>query len=644
MRRLPIASILALLLAVNALPVPAASWPEIPDSDWQLTELADHPTAAAVVLLDRGALVLHGSFSSYLDVYRRIKILTEDGVDYGSVSLPSSSAFRMKDLEARTHRPDRTVVELSGDAVFEKRYSEYYKRSMTSFALPEVTAGAIIEYSYRIYFDSVLYPSPWYFQSRLPTLVSEFSCSLPSGYTFKPHAVQTLRGKQIEHKVHEWAHGRTVEFRMRNMPPIPDEPYRFPFDTLATRISMLPLAYQSSIRTSLLETWKSAVKVMQGDRDYGYKRFRQRDGGVGSTVKGLTAGAKGQQDKVRRLHEFVRDEIVTERYRGLSIGESTAGKVLSSGRGSYAEKALLLQHMLDTAKIDASVGWTSPCDSVRINTEVPNLGQLEHLLVVVDGKDGLVFLDPSDRTLAFGALQPSLEGVPCLLIDRKAPEWVTTPVTPAEQSARHAVVQLALDDEGRLSGTGQLDLTGHEAWLRIGWQDTPEEAVTAWTTWIEDRFPGFDVAEVTVVEQVDDRTVAVSWGLTQRDEEVLGDEASVALAAPLATTRNPFSLAPSRRLTPVMLDFPSTDIAELELTWPEGWSTAAAPAAQNTDSAVGSVHVSIDLDQAARRLHAVRTLTVTQRELIGATPYAQLRKLFGAAVSVDANELLLVAE
>ncbi len=635
---------LALMAALAGL-ADAAPWPLIPDSDWSLQRLANHPTAPAVVLAESGRLVLdEEALSSYLEVYRRVKILTDDGVKYGSVDLFSSTAFRVKDLEARTHRPDRSVVELPKDAVFEKRYSQYYKRSTVSFALPEVTRGAIVEYRYKVYFDSVIYPSPWYFQGELPILTSELQCVVPKRYAFKPHAVQTLANRSIDADRFEDAHGLTVSFRMEDMPPVPDEPYRFPFDVLSSRVTMLPLAYQGSVRTELLESWGSAVKLVQGEREWGYKRFRLRDGGVGAKVKELTSSAAGRREAVARLYEYVRDQLVTEPYVGVGVGDATAEEVLSAGRGDYAEKAVLLQHMLDVAKVQASVGWTSGCDSVRVNTEVPNLGQLERAIVVAEVDGERVFLDPSDRSLAFGALPPELEGVPCLLVDTKRPEWLTTPSTPAASSARVARLALQLDADGRVSGTGSLELSGHEAWRRLRWKDTPEETTSAWDTWLEDRFPGYDVGAVEVSESVAGRTVRVTWSMGQRQEDVVGDEASVRLAAPLTVTTNPFSLDPQRRLTPVMLDFPSTDTVELELSWPEGWSTGSLPPERTTTTEAGTVTSSITVDPEARRLRSVRTATLVKREHVGRPAYAHLRDLYQGMVDADSLAVALAAD
>lgn len=147
----------------------ARDWPEIPKSDWEISSFADFPNAAAIILDRKGEFHFDkNSRSSYLDVYTRIKILTAEGLDYGSIQLDSSDYMRVKELEGRTHLPGNKIVNLPSEAKFTKEYSDYYGTSIVSCALPEVIKGAIIEYRYRTYFDSIFYPRAWYFQTEIP--------------------------------------------------------------------------------------------------------------------------------------------------------------------------------------------------------------------------------------------------------------------------------------------------------------------------------------------------------------------------------------------------------------------------------------------------------------------------------------------
>ncbi len=73
---------------------------------------------------------------------------------------------------------------------------------------------------------------------------------------------------------------------------------------------------------------------------------------------------------------------------------------------------------------------------------------------------------------------------------------------------------------------------------------------------------------------------------TQLDE-VLGDEADLSPARPLAVTSNPYTLPPERRLTPLQLGFPALDRVETVVTWPAGWSVDVVPPDTATSNSSG---------------------------------------------------------
>lgn len=638
--RIAVIVLLHLLVAAGA--AHAAKWPDIPKADWKLTSAPGFPEAPAVILKETGLLVLDENFQgSYLEVYRRIKILSEEGTDYGSVSLYSSDFHRLKSLEARTHRPDRSVAELADDAVFEKHYSRYYQRQVTSFTLPEVTVGSIIEYRYQVFFDSVAMMDPWVFQDRLPTLYSQISCVVPGDFRFTTLAARSVPDREMDFRTEKTARGVTAIATMENMPPVPDEPHRLPFEALASYIKFLPLQYRGY---SVLETWESAIELVRETPDIGYEHFLKRGRKVRKKARALTTGQKAPRDKAEAIYRWVRDDITTEHYAGIFVGHTTPRKIVEQGRGDYAEKALLLKALLDQVGIEARLGWTCPVDVRIIQTEYPDLGQFNRVLVFADVGGEEVILFPGDRTLPFGALPPDLEGVNCLIVHEGEPDWIVVPVSAAGESKSEADLKLTVDAEGRVTGTGTVTLTGHEAWEKIYASETAEENRDRWQEWLEERFQGYDVSELTLESSIEDLTVDVGWSLRQRDEEVLGDEVTLQIAAPFTRTTTPFSAPADARTTPVHMSHPFTESVGLEVTWPEGWSLDLAPRVQSKVLGLGVLFARLNMDIDNNRLTCWRSLELHSRDVPGPAAYGQIRRLFDAVVKNDAESVVLVAE
>ena len=640
-------STIALMIVLLGAVAGASPLPGPAEAEWDLTAVPGSPNAPAVYLERSGVMHYDEDYrSSWLEIYARVKILTEEGTDFGSISMLSSDHYRVKNVVGRTLLPDGREVELDQDATFKRHYSDYFDTMMVSVALPEVVPGAIIEYRYRTYFDGVFYPRDWYFQSDIPTLVSRIAYELPNTIRFAPIRTVTLRGHEIEEAVEKSRGLAVASYTMRDMPAVPDEPSRYPFSVLSSRMLMLPLSDDSyRPRLLLFESWERVCQIAWGNsHDYGYLKLLKDDGATSKQARELTAGLSDARAKAAAIYRFVRDEIETADVVGIWGGDDTVDAILDDRRGSHSEKALLLYAMLDAVKLHPELAWASPRTVYHVNPKLPNPSQFEDVLVRLELGGDEVWLDPTDRSLAFGALRPSLQAVQVLLPDKKNPSWATTPMLPASASTRIATVDLALDADGVLTGTATIEPAGNHAWRRLLWHDTADETRSGWQAWIEDRYPGFEVDDVTVTEDVEHEHVTVSWHLAQLAEEALGDEASVAAAQPLAITSNPYTLPPGRRMTPLQLLFPDTDEVELHLSWPEGWVVDAAPEARSSSTGAGSYETTVQVDPAARTATYHRSVALSGYEFVGGQAYAGLRTLYEQAAAADAQAFLLVAE
>ncbi|HBL25985.1 MAG TPA: hypothetical protein DD490_04030, partial [Acidobacteria bacterium] len=258
----------------------------------------------------------------------------------------------------------------------------------------------------------------------------------------------------------------------------------------------------------------------------------------------------------------------------------------------------------------------------------------------IDGRR--VFLDPSDRSLAFGQLQYDYEGTPAVLVDKKKPETVVLPETPFDQNARRAVVDLTLDAEGSLVGTGELVLTGHHAWERIDWQDDDAKTLEAWKEWLDDRYKGFVVSDVKFDERPDERRVQLTWKLAQREEDVLGDETSLVPSRPLGPVSQPFVQAAELRRSPVVFDYPDRDEVELRLQWPEGWRVDTAPTLIKQEREQGAFVLEVEEKTAERTLVVRRRFELHARRIARTQDFEAVRSLFAAVEKSDAQTLALV--
>jgi hypothetical protein len=481
---------------------------------------------------------------------------------------------------------------------------------------------------------------PWYFQDEVPTLYSEIVYLVPEGLEGKAWWRDPMN-TGIQREVKMAAKGRMIRAWGKNLPAVPDEPSSLPFADMASRFMMVPTGYINSYgqRTELLKDWPSTCDF--------YAESYQKAGRKGKTAERKARELAGQAgsptEQARAIHRFVRDEIETEDLPGVGLPEdASVDAVLTARRGDPAEKSLLLQTMLKAMQIDSRLVWVVERSSGTVDLEIANPQWFDRVIVAAQIDGQRVFLDPSDRSLGFGRLSPGLEGTSALLYDAKKPETLTLPVSRFDENVRNAKVELELDADGRLSGHGTLSLTGQHAWDRLDLEQDAAKVEDSWKTWLGDTWKGYDVKDVKVRQAVDEQRVEVSWSLAQRDEEVLGDEATLVPSRPWGPLHQPFPLPAARRVSPVLLGFTDRDDLELSLRWPEGWKPEALPLAMAHNGAVGMATVTVDVDPEARTLSYKRRLDIKEKNLVGAKLYQALQTLYNEIEKHDAQNLVLV--
>ena len=621
----------------------AAEFPPITDAERALTAVPGEPNAPAVVLFKKSEFLMlgygtRGQISSSFLVEVRTKILTEEGKNLGEVSIAHSDFVRLQGFQGRTVLPDGRVLLLPDDAKFERKVSTRQKRSVTSVAFPGVTVGAILDYRYELRFDSMYFLEPWYFSDELPVLHSEVTFKIPAEVRAKAWSSDPYKvGLHTESR--QTTLGTEVRVWADNLPSVPDEPYGVPFVDLATQMMLLPTVYQTAYEhTELMASWESVCRLF----DELYQKARRKEGDAVKQARGLAATG-GAQQKAEAVFRFVRDTIETEDGEGIWGGEgSSVGKTLADRRGTTPDKALLLQTMLDAVGISSRLVWAAGRSQGQIDPQLANPAWFDRVLVAAEIDGRRVFLDPSDRSLAFGQLQYDYEGTPAVLVDKKKPETVVLPETPFDQNARRAVVDLTLDAEGSLVGTGELVLTGHHAWERIDWQDDDAKTLEAWKEWLDDRYKGFVVSDVKFDERPDERRVQLTWKLAQREEDVLGDETSLVPSRPLGPVSQPFVQAAELRRSPVVFDYPDRDEVELRLQWPEGWRVDTAPTLIKQEREQGAFVLEVEEKTAERTLVVRRRFELHARRIARTQDFEAVRSLFAAVEKSDAQTLALV--
>ncbi len=638
--------ILACLLLVSR-GARAADFPPVTEEERAVTSVPGEPNAPAVVLFKKGEFLMMGhglvtgGLASHLRIQARVKILTEAGKSNGEIVIAHSDFTRLESFEGRTVLPDGRSLPVPTDARFIRKTSVSRKTFVTAVAFPSVEVGAILDYQYELVFRSPFLLDPWYFSEDVPVRRSEIVFKAGSGWKMRPWSRSPF-GVKIQQEKEMTARGEVVRAWAENLPAVPDDPYGPPYADLAAQMMLLPASYTAGPYQSqaVMETWTSLSWWVNRT----YQDVVKRDAGVAQQARKVAASGTSRQ-KAEALYRFVRDEIETGPGTGIFVDpEAALRKILAERRASPAEKALLLHAMLKAVQIPSILVWAGDRNRGAVDTNLPNPNWFDTVLVLPKVDDGRSFfyLDPSDRALGFGQLRAGYEGTWALAAGAGGVQGIVLPEVPFNDNLRRAEIALALDEKGRLSGTGTLRLTGHHAWEKIDWQEDDAKTVQAWSDWLAGQYREFQISGVKVVEEPDERRVTVTWSLAQREEEVLGDETSLVPSAPLGPRAQPFVQPAADRKTMVMFDYASREEVELRLRWPESWKVESLPKPASLKNDAGAMTANVVMTPGESFLTYHRQLDVTRRTLKGSQEYEMARSLLGEVEKSDAQALLLV--
>lgn len=173
-----------ILTLLGAQGAAAEDFPPITDSERALTSVPGEPNAPAVVLFKRGEFLMAGyglrsGLSSSLRIQVRLKILTEEGKSNGEVAITHSGWERLHGFAGRTVLPDGRILPVPSDARFVRKTSRSNRTFTTALAFPAVQVGAILDYQYELWFDTIFYLEPWYFSEEIPVRYSEIVFKTP---------------------------------------------------------------------------------------------------------------------------------------------------------------------------------------------------------------------------------------------------------------------------------------------------------------------------------------------------------------------------------------------------------------------------------------------------------------------------------
>jgi len=447
--------------------------------EWEPVNPADLSSKTAVVDKDADAEAVFwkvrvaddlegGDPRTVLNHYIRIKIFTDRGREtYSRVDITYLTGTDIKDVAARTIKPDGSIVELKKEDVFEKTIVKVsgVKLRAKSFALPGVETGAIVEYRWReVRNNSITFYDRFELQRDIPVRLVE--------YHLKPARFETFTSIGMNARTY---HGNTTPFvkekdgffltTMTNVPAFREEPRMPPENQM--RAWML-VYYTVDENLPAEKLWPKVGREVYEV----YKPVLKSTDEIRKATAEAIGDAASPQEKLLRLYNYSRDKIknINDDAAGISKDErakikenKTPTDTLKRGTGTGEDIDVLFAAMANAAGFDARITRTSDREKIFFNNASTDRYWLNgyNVAVLLDGQ--WRFFDPASKYVPFGMLRWQEEGEKTLIPDPKEAIWVQTPISEPQKSLMKRTAKLTLAEDGTLEGDVQIEFTGQFA-------------------------------------------------------------------------------------------------------------------------------------------------------------------------------------
>jgi len=479
----------------------AADWPEITAAEKALAKVDEDPDAGAVILQQSRDGRIQRKADDYVNVLRyhwRLKVLNDRGKEFGEVHIRAGKYTRVDAIEARTIRPDGSIVPVPPDQIFEKVAFQVgsIRQVEHVFNFPAVEPGAILEYRYVRHDNGLLFIDPYLFGGDAYTLRSHVSQGFLAGTSY---AILCTLCPPEPPRWGEWRDGnqkgQVFTRDLTNVPAARGEALMPPPRETTPRLDMSLNVWQGQYSEALgrvdkfFVDWESVARWV--GTNYG-KAVKSGLSDVTPIAQGWVAGAADPPAKIRAIVKHVQDDFRYIPFADVYGSTRSLATVLKEKSADNEEKAVLLIAALKSIGVEAEPVLVVGKDLGTLNPKFFSLTQFSHVIVSVPSASGArEYIDPTVSYAPYGFVPWRDSGAGAVVVHGLKDEIVDLPLR-AEVSTTRYRLNVKPQRDGKAQVDLQAEFAGEDA-LDLRSQFVPaseSERESALKEWLGARRPG----------------------------------------------------------------------------------------------------------------------------------------------------------
>jgi len=582
-----------------------------------------------------------------------VKVLTRSGRDFAVARVfYLVSSGKVRGIQAWLIRPDgtiknydkKTVVDVIADS--DDVYNEGRVKLIDGSADADI--GYVFGYTVESEVQPLFYQDSWSFQRRLPTLVSRYSLSLPSGW--KATSL-TFNAPEVAPQVN----GSSYSWEMRNLAPIRPEPMSPGVANLSPRIvvNYSPDSGAQSVNRAFAD-WLDVSRWATGVHDPQVVI----DDSIAIKARDLTSGASTELEKIRAIGNFVQNLQYISIDIGVGHGNGyrprPSNLVLSRGYGDCKDKANLMRALLKTLKIEAYPIAIFSGDPTYVRAEWASPRQFNHCIIAVKVSDAtvtptvinhpklgrLLIFDATDPYTPVGDLPDYLQGSNALIIAGESGGLAKMPITPPELDRLERRIDVNLSELGSLRGKISERAIGQtsSAFRRDLRALSSTEYKKSLEGWLTRGSTGAQLVSYTPTDRQSENGFDLDVEFSIPVYAQLMQNRLLVFKPVVVSRRNSTALTDAKRTTPIELDANSMH-ETVTFTLPADFVIDEMPSAVNLNTQFGTYTTSYE--QKDGKLIFTRLMT-TSRMLVPADKYASVRDFYAAIREAEQSPVVLL--
>lgn len=422
------------------------------------------------------------------EITERIKILSKEGLDYGTKKIPlygrDSEKESLVELKGSTYALENgkiksSKLKLNSNDVFESDKNEYWREA--SFTMPNVIVGNIVEYTYTtrspfwkiddLEMQQEIPVKKYYANIRSP-LMFHFRVIKKGDFEINPRNSVKKRNlnfsygtgeaygvSRIENQASAIFSELVNEYELEDIPALKNEAYVANIDNYRYSVvyELESTEFNKGDKKNYTTTWEEVARSIFKSKNFGRQLENTRFLKKGATY--ITSISSGDEEILENALKFIKNKMVWNGKYG-KYTEEDIGSAYKNQSGNVAEINLTLIALLRECGLAAN--------PVLVSTQsngVPLFPTLEGYNYVIAGvrKDNKSYLlDATDKFSAINILPPRVYNWTGLMIN---PEGITQEIDLNETASAQELynINAQIDSIGTVTGEMKIRYLGNKA-------------------------------------------------------------------------------------------------------------------------------------------------------------------------------------